>query len=87
MGSDMQVGMNTLDCYEQDFEVKLLEASAEYYKRKAATWIQACAMPCKPLCSLCCFTYCARLGDMCSSDFVSSGAWDSWVPLYVCTVQ
>ena len=33
--------MNTLDCYEQDFEVALLEASAEYYKRKAATWIQA----------------------------------------------
>ena len=32
--------MNTLDCYEVDFEVALLEASAEYYKRKAATWIQ-----------------------------------------------
>ena len=50
--SGLQVGMNSLDCYEQDFEAAMLEASAEYFKRKAAAWIQArCA-------TLRCQTYC-----------------------------
>ena len=35
-----QVGMNSLECYETDFESALLEASADFYKRKAAAWIQ-----------------------------------------------
>lgn len=38
-----QVGMNSLECYETDFEVALLEASADFYKRKAAAWIQVCS--------------------------------------------
>ena len=38
--SAMQVGMNNMDYYNADFEAALLEASAEFYKRKAAAWIQ-----------------------------------------------
>ena len=38
--------MNSLECYETDFEVALLEASGEYYKRKAAAWIQARPLLC-----------------------------------------
>ena len=44
--SGLQVGMNSLECYETDFEVALLEASGEYYKRKAAAWIQARPLLC-----------------------------------------
>ena len=32
--------MNNMDYYNADFEAALLEASAEFYKRKAAAWIQ-----------------------------------------------
>ena len=39
-GLALQVGMNNMDCYNADFEAALLEASAEYYKRKAAAWTQ-----------------------------------------------
>lgn len=38
----MQVGMNNMDYYNADFEANLLEASAEFYRRKAAAWIQVC---------------------------------------------
>lgn len=36
----IEVGMNTMDAYEADFETALLTETGEYYKRKAAAWIQ-----------------------------------------------
>lgn len=36
----LQVGMGQMECYERDFEEFLLKDTAEYYKRKAAAWIQ-----------------------------------------------
>jgi len=32
--------MGQMECYERDFEEFLLKDTAEYYKRKAAAWIQ-----------------------------------------------
>ena len=36
----IEVGMNTMEAYETDFEVTLLMETGEFYKRKAAAWIQ-----------------------------------------------
>lgn len=36
----IEVGMNTMEAYEADFEAALLIETAEFYKRKAAAWIQ-----------------------------------------------
>ena len=44
----VQVGMNNMDYYNADFEAALLEASAEFYKRKAAAWIQVQAGAARP---------------------------------------
>ncbi|KAJ7977521.1 cullin 1 [Quillaja saponaria] len=35
----VEIGVGQMDCYEQDFEVHMLEDSAAYYSRKASTWI------------------------------------------------
>ena len=35
-----QVGMGQMECYERDFEDFMLKETAEYYRRKAAIWIQ-----------------------------------------------
>ena len=40
VGVYVQVGMGQMECYERDFEEFLLKDTAEYYKRKAAAWIQ-----------------------------------------------
>ncbi len=34
-----------MDQYEQDFEVPLLAATAEYYRRKASAWIAEDSTP------------------------------------------
>ena len=36
----LQVGMGAMECYERDFEEFMLNDTAEYYRRKAAVWIQ-----------------------------------------------
>ena len=36
----LQVGMGAMECYERDFEDFMLKDTAEYYRRKAAVWIQ-----------------------------------------------
>lgn len=36
----LQVGMGQMDCYERDFEEPMLKATADYYRRKAAVWVQ-----------------------------------------------
>ena len=41
----VQVGMNTMDCYEADFEAPMLVDTAQYYKRKAAVWIEEDSCP------------------------------------------
>lgn len=41
----MVVGMNTMDCYEADFEAPMLVDTAQYYKRKAAVWIEEDSCP------------------------------------------
>ena len=35
-----EVGMGSMECYEKDWEEPLLKETAEYYRRKAAAWIQ-----------------------------------------------
>lgn len=35
-----EVGMGQMDCYERDFEEPMLKATADYYRRKAAVWVQ-----------------------------------------------
>lgn len=39
------MGMSTMDCYEQDFETAMLEATSEYYRVKAAAWINEDSCP------------------------------------------
>ena len=41
----IEVGMGTMSCYQQDFEATLLKTTAEYYKRKAAFWIEEDSCP------------------------------------------
>ena len=45
----IEVGMNTMDAYEGDFEVALLNETGEFYKRKAAAWIQVKLLELWPL--------------------------------------
>ena len=39
LGIFIEVGMGTMDNYNVDFEQHLLSTTAEYYKKKAASWI------------------------------------------------
>lgn len=39
-GAVEQVGMGQMDCYEHDFEEPMLKDTADYYRRKAAVWVQ-----------------------------------------------
>ncbi|KAK9809634.1 hypothetical protein WJX73_009175 [Symbiochloris irregularis] len=41
----IEVGMNTMEAYEQDFEAALLTETGEYYRRKAAAWIEEDSCP------------------------------------------
>ena len=36
----IEVGMNNMDKYTEDFQSELFKETADYYKRKASTWIQ-----------------------------------------------
>ena len=35
----IEVGMGSMDCYQRDFEVGLVEATKEHYARVAAAWV------------------------------------------------
>ena len=37
--------MGSMECYEKDWEEPLLKETAEYYRRKAAAWIQVGSRP------------------------------------------
>lgn len=39
LGIFVEIGMGSMDFYEKDFEVAMLEDTASYYSRKAASWI------------------------------------------------
>jgi len=39
------MGMNSMECYEGDFEGQLLNTTAEYYRGKAVKWIQEDSCP------------------------------------------
>ncbi|WZZ19890.1 hypothetical protein YC2023_121277 [Brassica napus] len=41
----VQSGMGTMEMYEKDFEMFLLEDTASYYSRKASSWIQEDSCP------------------------------------------
>lgn len=41
----IEVGMGTMTCYQSDFEQTLLKSTADYYKRKAAFWIEEDSCP------------------------------------------
>ncbi|KAI4349627.1 hypothetical protein L6164_010192 [Bauhinia variegata] len=41
----VEIGMGQMDQYEQDFEVHMLEDTAEYYRTKATNWIEADSCP------------------------------------------
>lgn len=45
LGIFIEVGMGQMVCYQQDFENQLLKTTAEYYKRKAAVWIEEDSCP------------------------------------------
>ena len=45
LGIFQEVGMGQMTCYQQDFEAQLLKSTAEYYKRKAAVWIEEDSCP------------------------------------------
>ena len=45
LGIFIEVGMGQMTCYQQDFESQLLQTTAEYYKRKAAVWIEEDSCP------------------------------------------
>ncbi|KAI3437587.1 hypothetical protein D9Q98_000040 [Chlorella vulgaris] len=40
-----EVGMGQMECYERDFEEAMLKDTAEYYRRRAAVWIQEDSSP------------------------------------------
>eukprot|EP00253_Pinus_taeda_P026395 PITA_26395 len=39
LGIFVEIGMGNMDCYDNDFESAMLEDTAAYYSRKAASWI------------------------------------------------
>ncbi|KAJ1412646.1 Winged helix-like DNA-binding domain superfamily [Sesbania bispinosa] len=41
----VEIGMGEMDQYEQDFEIQMLDDTADYYKSKAANWIEADSCP------------------------------------------
>ncbi|GJP55653.1 hypothetical protein CLOM_g14596 [Closterium sp. NIES-68] len=45
LGIFVEIGMDTMDNYEQDFEVFMLHATSAYYSRKAASWIMEDSCP------------------------------------------
>jgi cullin 1 len=41
----IDVGMSSMDCYENDFEADMLAATKEHYSRKAAAWVAEDSCP------------------------------------------
>jgi len=35
----VEIGLGSMDCYENDFEAAMLNDTAAYYSRKASNWI------------------------------------------------
>ena len=58
LGIFQEVGMGQMTCYQQDFEAQLLKTTAEYYKRKAAVWIEEDSCPDY---MVCCMQYVSAL--------------------------
>jgi hypothetical protein len=45
--------MGQMECYERDFEEAMLKDTAEYYRRRAAVWIQVWCWWCFVCVSVC----------------------------------
>eukprot|EP00850_Spirogloea_muscicola_P018689 SM000174S03344 [mRNA] locus=s174:178867:184366:+ [translate_table: standard] len=45
LGIFVEIGMGSMDAYEVDFEAFMLQDTADYYKRKASSWIQEDSCP------------------------------------------
>eukprot|EP00850_Spirogloea_muscicola_P012722 SM000083S22769 [mRNA] locus=s83:517137:518922:+ [translate_table: standard] len=45
LGIFVEMGMGSMYAYEVDFEAFMLQATADYYKRKASSWIQEDSCP------------------------------------------
>lgn len=45
LGIFVEIGMGGMDAYENDFEVYMLQDTAAYYSRKAASWIEEDSCP------------------------------------------
>lgn len=45
LGIFVEIGMGSMDAYEQDFEIAMLQDTASFYSRKAASWIEEDSCP------------------------------------------
>ncbi len=45
LGIFVEIGMGNMDAYETDFETSMLQDTAAYYSRKAASWIEEDSCP------------------------------------------
>eukprot|EP00246_Nothoceros_aenigmaticus_P018555 TRINITY_DN9759_c0_g1_i1.p1 TRINITY_DN9759_c0_g1~~TRINITY_DN9759_c0_g1_i1.p1 ORF type:complete len:748 (+),score=195.78 TRINITY_DN9759_c0_g1_i1:221-2464(+) len=45
LGIFVEIGMGSMEAYEQDFEVAMLQDTASFYSRKAASWIEEDSCP------------------------------------------
>ena len=65
LGIFIEVGMGGMDCYNEDFEQHLLSTTAEYYKKKAASWIAVsrAAMKASLIFFHVCFPTCAWVAE------------------------
>jgi hypothetical protein len=45
LGIFVEIGMGNMDAYETDFESSMLQDTAAYYSRKAASWIEEDSCP------------------------------------------
>eukprot|EP00271_Cylindrocystis_brebissonii_P012999 TRINITY_DN32537_c0_g1_i1.p1 TRINITY_DN32537_c0_g1~~TRINITY_DN32537_c0_g1_i1.p1 ORF type:complete len:749 (-),score=177.31 TRINITY_DN32537_c0_g1_i1:795-3041(-) len=45
LGIFVEIGMGTMEAYENDFEAEMLKGTAAYYSRKAASWIEEDSCP------------------------------------------
>jgi len=61
----VEIGLGEADPYQQDFEVYLLDDTAEYYKSKATEWIEIDSCPDYMVKVSLCILYCALSWDFC----------------------
>ena len=45
LGIFVEIGMGGMEAYDNDFETSMLEDTAGYYRRKAASWIEEDSCP------------------------------------------